>query len=157
MFWLGKMFGVFGGGGPSYPAWEERELANPDGSPTTWAPIYGLPPDYPPNQGKSAPSPRLVLVGYPSAPLSSEPQQRMQQQARHFWQKPGCGSSLAELGVGAAGTALTAGPLVAAPFFAPELFEGFEGLISLGKMGIVGVPGLVLMKRGALGVAGKCF
>ena len=52
-----NLFGLFGGGGPSLSPHEEFELTHVGGSPTTWAPIYGLPPDYPPNQGKSAPSP----------------------------------------------------------------------------------------------------
>jgi len=77
--------------------------------------------------------------------------------AQHFWQKPGCGSALGELGIGAVGTALTLGPIAAAPYLAPELFEGLEGLEAFAKMGIVAVPGPILMEQGAVGVWQKCF
>ncbi len=43
-----------GGGGPSEPWWWTREDTHPGGSPSTWAPIYGMPAAYPPNQEKSA-------------------------------------------------------------------------------------------------------
>ena len=57
---LGALAGLFedllGGGGPSEPWWWIREATRVGGSPQTWAPIYGMPAAYPPNQGKSAPA-----------------------------------------------------------------------------------------------------
>lgn len=70
--------------------------------------------------------------------------------------KPGCGDALGELGVGALGTALTLGPILAAPELAPEYFEGVEGVLTFGKMGFIAVPGLTLMEQGAVGVWQKC-
>ena len=72
---LGSIFasGLFGGGGPSEPWWWIREDTRVGGQPSTWAPIYGMPAAYPPNQEKSAPSPRLELVaqhGTPRRPLA---------------------------------------------------------------------------------------
>ena len=80
-----------------------------------------------------------------------------QNQQKHFWQKPGCADALGELGVGAVGTTLTVGSIAAAPYLAPELFEGLEGLDAAGHMGIVAVPGPTLMALGAVGVGQKCF
>ncbi len=61
----GLLEDLLGGGGPSYPWWWTREDTHPGGSPSTWAPILGLPAAYPPNQGKSA---GTVWVGVASAP-----------------------------------------------------------------------------------------
>ena len=75
---LGALAGVledlFSGGGPSEPWWWIREATRVGGSPSTWAPIYGMPTAYPPNQGKSA----VVLVvedvfGRPGSPLIVAP------------------------------------------------------------------------------------
>ncbi len=69
---LGSIFGsgLFGGGGPSEPWWWTREATRVGGSPSTWAPLYGMPAAYPPNQGKSAPSPRAPQHAQPRSPSS---------------------------------------------------------------------------------------
>jgi len=71
------------------------------------------------------------------------------QQPQRFWQKPGCESALVELGAGTVGTALTAGALVASAYLGREMYEGFEGVVTLVHVGPVGVPGVILMGKGA--------
>ena len=72
---LGAIAGVledlFGGGGPSYPWWYIREATRVGGSPSTWAPIEGLPPDYPPNQGKSTTLRGIASYYYPTGRLTA--------------------------------------------------------------------------------------
>jgi RHS repeat-associated protein len=101
-------------------------------------------------------SPPLQRVKDP-APSPTQTPQPQQNQQQHFWQKPGCVDALVGLGVGAVGTALTVGSIVAAPYLSPELFEGLEGLDAAGHMGIIAVPGATLMELGAVGVGQKCF
>jgi hypothetical protein len=79
------------------------------------------------------------------------------QQTQHFWQKPGCGSSLATLGVGLAGTALTTGAVAAAFGLGPEELVGFEGVMTVIHVAPVGVPGLIITVQGGVGVAQNCF
>ena len=68
----GVLEDIFGGGGPSEPWWWTREDTHPGGSPSTWAPLYGMPAAYPPNQEPSAPSP---------APSNQPPLQQPQYQS----------------------------------------------------------------------------
>ena len=67
----GVLEDIFGGGGPSYPAWEEREATHPGGLVPLVAPIEGLPSHYPPNQEKSM---LLPVVPLPSGGSSFGPE-----------------------------------------------------------------------------------
>ena len=67
----GVLEDIFGGGGPSEPWWWTREDTHPGGSPSTWAPILGLPAAYPPNQEKSM---LLPVVPQPSGRSSFGPE-----------------------------------------------------------------------------------
>lgn len=78
-------------------------------------------------------------------------------------QNPGCGAALGELGIGLLGTALTVGPVVAAPYLAPELFafEGVGGVLDAlhvaAGAGLVAFPSLYLLEQGGVGVVQNCF
>ncbi|MDT8070390.1 MAG: RHS repeat-associated core domain-containing protein, partial [Terriglobia bacterium] len=78
-------------------------------------------------------------------------------QPEHFWQKPGCSEALGGLAVGAVGTAITVGAIVASFYLGPELYEGVEGLGTIAHIGPIGAPGLVLLGQSGFMVADKCF
>jgi RHS repeat-associated protein len=108
------------------------------------------------NLGNNVVSPNNGSNGI-GAPNNATSKQQQSQQPQHFWQKPGCGSALGELGVGTVGTALTVGALVASAYLGPEMYEGLEGVATVIHVGPVGVPGLILMGQGGYGVVKNCF
>jgi RHS repeat-associated protein len=71
--------------------------------------------------------------------------------------KGSCTEAVGEFGLGALGTVLTVGPIVAAAYLGPEVFEGAEGLLNLTHIAPVGAPGLTLMGHGGLQTAQNCF
>jgi RHS repeat-associated protein len=85
---------------------------------------------------------------------TQQPQQPSQPQ--HFWQKPGCGAALGQLGIGLAGTAITAGAIGASVYLGPEMFEGAELLMNMSHLGPLVAPGLVMTVQGAAGAWNNC-
>ena len=119
--------------------------------------ILGIPPSLIPTEESEG---KCKFCGDPSPCPNARPLQKKSSApspAPTPAPPPSCGEALGELGVGMLGTALTLGPIIAAPYLAPELFGGLEGAASFGKMGIVAVPGLTLMEQGFVGVRQSCF
>ena len=106
------------------------------------------------------PDPAGLGAGGPSAAFAPNNAPRPQQPPeppQHFWQKPGCSGALGEFGVGLVGSALTTGAVAAAFVAGPEEFAGFEGAANVLHVAPVGIPGLLLMVYGGVGVAQRCF